>query len=110
MPATAAGNIMIVDNDLSVRRAMEALLSAWGFTVASARDGAQASALCEQQLPALLVLDYHLDRGDTGLDVWRMLCARFGPLPALVITADHSDRVSRAVFEDRKSTRLNSSH
>lgn len=99
MPATAAGNIVIVDNDLSVRRAMEALLSAWGFTVAGARDGAQALALCEQQRPALLVLDYHLDHGDTGLDVWRMLCARFGPIPALVITADHSDRVGRAVCD-----------
>jgi len=99
MPTTASGNIVIVDNDLSVRRAMEALLSAWGFTVASARDGAQAAVLCGQHRPALLVLDYHLDCGATGLDVWRSLCARFGPLPALVITADHSDSVNRAVFD-----------
>ncbi len=98
-PVAATGIIVVVDNDLSVRRAMDALLSTWGFSVTSARDGAQAELLCAEHGPALLVLDYHLDSGDTGLAVWRRLCARFGAIPALVITADHSDAVGRAVTD-----------
>lgn len=99
LPVISSGNILVVDNDLSVRRAMEALLSSWGFAVSTARDGAQAQMLCSAQPPALVVLDYHLDSGDTGLAVWQRLCARFGPLPALLITADHSDTVARAVTD-----------
>jgi len=99
LPATRCGNIVVVDNDLSIRRAMEALLSSWGFSVLSARDGAQAHTLCAAQRPALLILDYHLDSGDTGLALWQRLRVSCGPLPALVITADHSDGVRRAVAD-----------
>lgn len=93
------GTILVVDNDLSVLRATEALLAAWGCRALCARDYAQAQLLCAQQRPGLLVLDYHLDGGDTGLAVWQRLCEQFGKLPALVITADHSEALRSAVAD-----------
>lgn len=93
------GNVLVIDNDLSVQRATAALLAAWGCEAVCARDGAQARAQCAVQRPALLVLDYHLDGGDTGLAVRQRLCAEFGALPALVITADHSEAVRQAASE-----------
>ena len=49
------------------------------------------------QRPDVLVLDYHLDAGDTGLDVLAALRGVLGDVPAVVITADHSEAVRAAV-------------
>ena len=44
------------------------------------------------QKPAGILVDYHLD-GDNGIDVVEALRARYGDLPAILITADRSPAV-----------------
>ena len=47
--------------------------------------------------PAALLVDYHLSDDDTGLGTISAIRAAWGPLPAVVITADHSDEVRENV-------------
>lgn len=91
------GCVLVVDNDTSVLRAMEALLSGWNCRVLPARTPVEAGAAAAKQRPDLIVLDYHLDDGVTGLDVLAALRARTGQVSAIVITADHSEAVRTAV-------------
>ncbi|MGE3104504.1 MAG: PAS-domain containing protein, partial [Lysobacterales bacterium] len=89
--ANSSASILVVDNDASVAEATASLLAAWGYRVGTALDAAAAHRQCRIDPPALLILDYHLDAGLTGLALWQELVASFGPLPALVISADHSE-------------------
>ena len=82
----APGRALVLDNDPAARAAMQALLHGWGWQVHSASTPAQALAV--DWRPQLLLLDYHLDHGVTGLDALPDLRARFGPIAVVVLTAD----------------------
>lgn len=85
--------VLVVDNDRSVLLSMQALLEQWGCDVQVARDLDSALACCDAAslAPDLLLADYHLDWGHTGLEVIEALRGRFGgALPAAMITADRS--------------------
>ena len=54
----------------------------------------------EGRRPSILLVDYHLDAGLTGLDVVAALRDETGvDIPAVVLTADHSDAVIGEVRE-----------
>jgi len=91
------GCVLVVDNDASVLRAMQSLLSGWNCRVLLAGSRDEALMAVRGQRPDVLVLDYHLDAGDTGLDVLAALRGVLGDVPAVVITADHSEAVRAAV-------------
>jgi len=42
------------------------------------------------------LVDYHLDEDDNGLATMAAIRERYGDLPGVVITADHSDEVRSA--------------
>lgn len=85
--------VLVIDNEPDVLAGMEALLSQWGCEAISARSRADAlAAVAERRAPPdLIVADYHLDRDEVGLDAIAALRDRFGEIPAIVLTADHSD-------------------
>ena len=89
--------VLVVDNDVAVRRAMQALLEGWQCEVHLAADADEALRLAQDGASDLWLLDYHLDHGLTGLDLHRRLCAALPARPCIVITADHSEAVRRAV-------------
>jgi Na+/proline symporter/CheY-like chemotaxis protein len=96
-PAAAPGHavaprlrVLVVDNDPTVLEAMRSLLTSWQCEVDVARDASAARALAATAPPDLLLLDYHLDDALTGVALRRELGLE---LPAIVITADHSDAV-----------------
>jgi len=89
--------VLVVDNDAAVAAAMRALLEGWQCDVLVARDLASALAACAQQSPDLLVLDYHLDNGVTGLALRAQLGASLAHLPCIVVSADHGEGVRHAV-------------
>lgn len=60
--------IMVVDDDASIRRMLERTLSAEGYAVRSATDGGAALAALEASLPELLVLDVAMP----GIGGWRL--------------------------------------
>lgn len=92
------GCVLVVDNDASVLKAMQALLTGWNCRVLPASSRGQAVAIAGRQRPDLVLLDYHLDAGVTGLVVLAALRDMLGQqVPAVVITADHSEAVRSAV-------------
>ncbi|WP_133480158.1 hybrid sensor histidine kinase/response regulator, partial [Cognatilysobacter segetis] len=100
VPQRLAGlRVLLLDNEPAALDATRLLLERWGCDVAVARDRRDALAACDSRDPAVWLLDYHLDDGDTGPDVARLLEGRFGRRPTLVVSADASPDV-RARVED----------
>lgn len=92
--------VVVIDNDAAVLEAMQALLGRWSCEVRLAGDLAALDAIVQDAsfTPTLILADFHLDRGETGLEAVRRLRAAAGrELPAVVITADHGNTVAGAV-------------
>lgn len=89
---------LVVDNDATVLQAMRTLLETWKCEVVTAHDETSARGAFRASAPQLLLFDYHLDAGLTGL----ALRSRLGPvaqsLPCVIITADHAPE-TRAEIE-----------
>jgi signal transduction histidine kinase/CheY-like chemotaxis protein len=96
-PEPPRSRVLVVDNDADVLRGMQALLGGWQCEVLAARDGDEAQRLVAGSTPDLLLLDFHLDGGDTGLALRDRLAATMPPRPCVIITADHSAEVRDAV-------------
>jgi CheY-like chemotaxis protein/anti-sigma regulatory factor (Ser/Thr protein kinase) len=91
--------VLCIDNDGDVLNALHVLLEGWGCTVLAAQSGAEAFSRLREigDEPDIILADYHLD-GSTGIEAVAGLRARGkGRVPVIVITADHSAEVQRAV-------------
>lgn len=89
-----AERVLVVEDDPSVRTALERALTYEGYTVATAADGAEALASVAAAEPELIVLDVMMPHVD-GLEACRRIRARGHTMPILVLTAlgEVSDRV-----------------
>jgi len=97
-PEPPRSRVLVVDNDPDVLRGMQALLGGWGCDVLAARDGDEAAArIAEAGVPDLLLLDFHLDGGQTGLMLRERLAGLMPERPCVVITADHGPEVRDAI-------------
>ena len=88
--------VLCVDNDLAALRGLASLLGSWGCEVAALRGlpELEQRGLPPGFTPEVLVVDYHLDDGATGLDVVAQVAAAAGGVvPALVVSADASGHV-----------------
>jgi two-component system response regulator MprA len=92
MPEAA---ILVVDDDVPIRRMLDRTLSAEGYAVETAADGGEALAAVERSTPDLVVLDVGMP-GVDGLAVSRRLRAKGLAVPVLLLTARDSvpDRVA----------------
>lgn len=95
----SGGRALVVDNDPQMLASLEQLLGDWGFTVATATRGDEVVKLSASTRFDLLILDYHLDGGETGLDLLHQLRARRIDCPALLISADHAAQLKNAARE-----------
>ncbi|QTP60185.1 PAS domain-containing protein [Billgrantia antri] len=94
--------IWVVDNDADICEAMRVLLSRWGCEVCVAdSEAALAAQVVPGETPAdVLIVDYHLDDGDTGLALAERINARRRePLPVMAITANHSHELKQRMRE-----------
>jgi chemosensory pili system protein ChpA (sensor histidine kinase/response regulator) len=68
VPARAAGDqrplALVVDDSITVRRVTQRLLERHGLRVATAKDGVDAIAVMQEQVPDVLVLDIEMPRMD----------------------------------------------
>ena len=90
---TPLGMIAIVDDDTAMRKSIERLLQASGYTTtafASAEEFLER-AIVDQAIG--LVLDIHLG-GMSGIELRRRLLAAKSPIPVVFITA-HEDEATR---------------
>ncbi len=87
-------HVLVIDNEPTVVEAMRALLSRWGCQVRTASSAEEAAALfagTPDYTPDIILADYHLNRGQTGVAVVADIRRRLGVgVPAIVISADRS--------------------
>jgi hypothetical protein len=85
----------LVENDADMRRALTTLLEKWGLTVLDAESGEEAVALIEEIgiLPDVFLVDHQLGDGMTGVEFVTLMRARYGDVPARVLTANRSAEV-----------------
>jgi two-component system, sensor histidine kinase len=109
--ATAAGpvaavtdlsglKVLVVDDEEAIVAALQALLESWGCEVRAGRSmaGAMAALDVMGERPDLLVVDFRLPNGETGIDIARKIAFRFGRVPTILITGDTApDRLREAM-------------
>lgn len=85
--------ILLVDDELDIRKVVQARLQSAGYEVIIAVDGSRALELAKSERPDLIVLDLRLPKLD-GFEVCRQL--KYDPLyqsiPILMLTARSTDR------------------
>ncbi|MEI4472736.1 ATP-binding response regulator [Frigidibacter sp. MR17.24] len=88
---------LVVENDRAMRKAFVLLLRSWGMTVVDA-DGAGAAlaALQDRALqPDVILTDYRLNDGETGLDVIAAVRGAAGePIPALIVSGECAEAIA----------------
>lgn len=95
-----SANIWILDNDLSICEGMAFLLNSWGCSTRTAQDQQGLDLLISesQALPDVLVVDYHLNAGISGVQLVQQLQQRLCVLlPVLVITANYSHQLKAEI-------------
>ncbi len=83
---SAQPTILVVEDDPSVREALERALSFEGYNVATARDGGVALSALTTTSPDLIVLDVMMPYVD-GIEVCRRIRAKGDRVPILMLTA-----------------------
>jgi CheY-like chemotaxis protein len=88
--AQEAASVLLVEDHAGVREATRMLLATAGYHVTAVASLAEALAYAAKDVPVdLLVTDYHLQNGETGMQVIEALrAARHSSLKALLITGD----------------------
>ena len=93
MPSHTMPLPSIVDDDLSVRRALRRLVQGAGYSVETFASALEFLDSCRPGRVACLVLDIHLDKM-SGFDVHARLAAAGAAIPIIFITA-HDDAPTR---------------
>lgn len=89
--------VWLLDNDPNALKALKQLLINWGCEVTCASDQAQLYALMQVSTADLLIADYQLDGGITGLDVIRNL--NITEVPIIINTANHDETIRELVSD-----------
>ncbi|WP_207485817.1 PAS domain S-box protein [Arenibaculum pallidiluteum] len=89
-PLHEAGRVLVVDDEALVRMGLQAMIEGWGYDVASAGTVAEAVEVVQRGFsPEVLLVDYRLRAGETGLHVIRAVKGRIGDdVPAAIVTGD----------------------
>ena len=90
------GRVLVIDNEASMRGSLVALIEGWGFEVYGCGDLSSARCLLTEHDISLLILDFHLDHGQTGLELYQALTAEGYNIPAIMVSADHASEVRQA--------------
>jgi PAS domain S-box-containing protein len=88
--------VLVVDNDLSILDAMQALLEHWGVRVFKALGSGDALAAIGSESVDAVLADYHLGDGGNGLELIARIAEIRGSACTALITADHSAELIRA--------------
>lgn len=95
VPALSGAQVLCIDNEPNILTGMNSLLSRWQCNVGIARDRREVQALLDSGFrPELVLVDYHLDEGDTGIELMSWLRGLSETaLPGVVISADGRDEL-----------------
>ncbi len=90
--------VMVIENDDALLAGMVALLEDWGTSPLETRDLAGARALIDDigTAPDVIIADYLLDDGQTGLAAILGLREEHGMIPAVIVSADRGTELRAA--------------
>lgn len=94
--AAASGHILIVDDESDIVEATTMLLEMEGFTVSSASSIPTLRGLIMggHEPPDLLISDFHLKHGETGLEVIELTRQSFGAsIPVILLSGDTQNQL-----------------
>ncbi|MGN6512826.1 MAG: hybrid sensor histidine kinase/response regulator [Lysobacteraceae bacterium] len=95
----AGTRVLVLDNEAPVRAGLRQVLESLGCVVDDVADGAEAQHRLQATTADLWLFDYHLDDGDTGVQVHARLASAFGARPTVILSADSGAEVRAAVHE-----------
>ncbi|MCP4790430.1 MAG: hybrid sensor histidine kinase/response regulator [Gammaproteobacteria bacterium] len=93
-------NVLVIDNEKPILVGMRKLLEGWGCRVVTAIDVSQALELmlADEFEPNVILIDYHLDLGATGVEALARVREVYNhSIPAACITADRTDSVIETI-------------
>ena len=94
------GPVVVIEDDTLVAEALETLLSGWGWPaiVASGAEQAWERLRANGAAPALVIADYRLAGGWTGIEAVAWLRERLQtPVPAVLFSGDTSGELTERV-------------
>lgn len=97
-PSLEGAQVLIIDDDPSIRLGMEVLLQTYGCkTVSGADVQSVVCALCSTNMtPDVIVADYHLGSGECGAAAVNAIREELNiDIPAVLVTGDTSEQIER---------------
>lgn len=92
--------VLCIDNEPAITDGMRLLLTGWGCIVETAGGLAECDAVIARGWrPDAVIADYHLGDGN-GISAITRLRDAFGPLPAILVTADRTPEVRAQADRD----------
>ncbi len=101
--ASGSGLVILIEDDVNVADAWGLLLEAEGFRVATAASAKEAHAVVNHldEVPTLIVSDFHLLDGSTGVEAVAAIREFYGvEIPAFIVSGDTSKVVKDARLLD----------
>ena len=95
--------ILVIDDEADVRDALCILLKQWGCDVLAASSGPDALDQLNEyaQVRNLILSDYRLREGETGVEAIKLVQATLGAIPVVIITGDTApERLKEATASD----------
>lgn len=95
-------NVLVIDNERAIQTGMRTLLGGWGCTVLTAGGFAEAIGLfAPDAVPDIILIDYHLNDGETGDATLDRLREHFAaPISAVMISADRGKELKARLDAD----------
>jgi chemosensory pili system protein ChpA (sensor histidine kinase/response regulator) len=92
--------VMVVDDSITVRKVTGRLLERHDMEVVTAKDGIEAIALLQEQLPDIMLLDIEMPRMD-GFEVARHIhnSVDYYGLPIIMVTSRVGDKHRQRAFQ-----------
>ena len=100
---SSTGLIILIEDDVNVANAWGLLLEAEGFRVATATSATEAGTLIKHldEVPTLLISDFHLLDGSTGVEAVSTIREHYDTqIPAFIVSGDTSKVVKEARMLD----------
>lgn len=99
-PGTHAPRALIVDDSISIRRALQSTLAIAGFDVRLARDGVEALGVMLAELPDVMILDIEMPRLD-GFELLSVLQGNeaLARVPVVILTSRAAEKHHRRAME-----------
>ncbi len=97
--SAGVGTVILIEDDVNVANAWGLLLEAEGYRVATAKSAPEADAIIEhlEAVPSLLISDFHLLDGSTGVEAVKGIREHYGVnIPAFIVSGDTSKVVKDA--------------